>query len=91
MGAKPTNGAGNQPIAEVHGKMVAMNEALVLGSVRQHELTALARSANAQLQKEITERKQVEAALRKSEKRYRTLFDLGPVAIYSLSLIHISS
>jgi signal transduction histidine kinase len=63
--------------------MVAMNEALVLGSVRQHELTALAKSANAQLHREITERKQVEAALRKSEKRYRTLFDLGPVAIYS--------
>ena len=52
--------------AQFHEKTLAMNEALMLGSLRQHELTALARSANAQLQKEITERKQVEAALRRT-------------------------
>jgi PAS domain S-box-containing protein len=43
-------------------KTVAMNEALVLGSVRQHELTATAEKLNEQLQAEITERKQAERA-----------------------------
>jgi signal transduction histidine kinase len=74
MTAKPTPGSEN---------ILAMNEALMLGSVRQHELTAAAEAANARLQKEITERKLAETALRDSEKRYRTLFDLGPVAVYS--------
>jgi PAS domain S-box-containing protein len=69
--------------AEFHGKMVAMNEALILRSMRQHEQTEVAELSNARLQKEITERKKVEAALRENEKRYRTLFELGPVAIYS--------
>ena len=71
-----------KPIAE-REKILAMNEALVLGSVRQHKLTEAAESFNAQLQKEIAVRKQAEAAWRESEKRYRTLFDLGPVAVYS--------
>lgn len=64
-------------------KMRAMNEALVLGLLRQQELTDIADSLNAKLQSEIVERTQVEAALRESEERYRTLFEMGPVAVYS--------
>lgn len=64
-------------------KMLAMNEALVLGLVRQHELTDVADSLNIQLHSEIADRQQAEVALRESEERYRTLFELGPVAVYS--------
>jgi PAS domain S-box-containing protein len=69
--------------AGFHGKLVAMNEELMLRSMRQHELAEVAMSSNLRLEKEIAGRKQVEAALRESEKRYRSLFELGPVAIYS--------
>ena len=63
-------------------KMLAMNEALMLGSLRQHELAEASQLLNVQLQVEINERKQVEAALRESEERFHTLFELGPVAVY---------
>jgi len=43
--------------AQFHEKMLAMNEALMLGSLRQHELTEASDSLNVQLQREITERK----------------------------------
>jgi PAS domain S-box-containing protein len=69
--------------AKFHGKLVAMNEALMFRSMRQHELIEVAESSNARLQKEIAGQRQVEAVVRASEKRYRSLFDLGPVAIYS--------
>ncbi len=57
------------------GAMVAINEALVLGSVRQHELTEAAEAFNARLELEITERKRAEGSLRISEVRYRRLFE----------------
>jgi signal transduction histidine kinase len=50
--------------AQFFEKMRAMNEALMVGSVRQHELAEAANSWNARLQAEIIERTQAEAALR---------------------------
>ena len=50
-----------------HEELIALNEALLLGSVRQHELTEAAELSNAQLQKEIIERKQAEEALRRAQ------------------------
>jgi len=54
-----------------HEMMVAMNEALLLGSVRQHELTEASENLNAQLHQEIRERKVAEETLRKSEEALR--------------------
>ncbi len=61
--------------AQFHDKTLAMNEALMLGSVRQHELTEVAEGLNALLRLEISERKEVEMSLRVSEDRYRSLFN----------------
>jgi signal transduction histidine kinase len=52
-----------------------MNEALVLGSLRQHELTEIAECLNLQLQAEIAERKQIEHALRQAKGSYHDLFN----------------
>jgi len=46
--------------APLHERAVAMNEALLLGSLRQHELAAAADTSNIRLQTEIIERKQRE-------------------------------
>jgi signal transduction histidine kinase len=54
---------------ESHGKAVAMNEALMLGTVRQHVLTEPAEKLNQTLQAEIRERQQAEAALREAQAR----------------------
>jgi PAS domain S-box-containing protein len=50
-----------------HAGRLAVNEALVLGSVRQHELVQAADLWNARLQEEIIERKRVESALRRAQ------------------------
>ena len=47
--------------------LLAMNEALLLGSVHQHELAAAADLLNTRLQVEISERKQAEHALRQAQ------------------------
>jgi two-component sensor histidine kinase len=44
-------------------KMLAMNEALVLGSLRQHELAEVSNNFNVQLRAEIAERRRTEALL----------------------------
>lgn len=63
--------------------LAAVNEALLLAGLHQHELAETANRLNAELQTEIADHKLTEESLRASETRFRTLFDLGPVAIYS--------
>jgi two-component system NtrC family sensor kinase len=53
---------------EFHDDAVAMNQALLLGSVRQHELTEAAELLNVQLQAAIVQGKKAEEALIGSEK-----------------------
>ena len=50
-------------ITQINKKMLAMNEALVLGSLRQHELAEASDNLNAQLHLEIAERRRTEALL----------------------------
>ncbi len=69
--------------AQFHESAIAMNQALMLGSLRQHELTEAAEVANAELQAEIAERKRAEDAGRVSEERYRSLYDTVPVAVFA--------
>ncbi len=54
--------------AKFHDDMVAMNQALLLGSVRQHELTEAAELLTEQLQAAIVVAKKAEEALISSEK-----------------------
>ena len=70
-------------LAQSQKKTVVLNEALLLGSLHQHELTEAAENMNAQLLLEVAERKQAEESLRQSEARFRALFDWGPIAMYS--------
>jgi signal transduction histidine kinase len=52
------------PPTQSQEMMLEMNEALLLGSVRQNNLTTAANTWNARLQEEIAERTKTEAALR---------------------------
>ncbi len=68
--------------AKIHDATVAMNEALVLGSLRQHELTEAAETLNAQLQVEISERQLAEERLRRKDALFTALVEQAPVGVY---------
>ena len=57
------------PDATIEQQLREMNDALLVSADRQNEMAGKAHEA--------------EAAMHESEEQYRTLFDLGPVAIYS--------
>ncbi len=59
-----------------HRQATAMNEALVIRSVRQHELAEVAETLNAQLQAEIVQRKA-------SELQYRGLIEAIPQIVWT--------
>ena len=61
--------------APIHTDLLAVNEALVLGALKQHVLVETADTLNEQLRAEIAERKRAEAAAGESETRYRNLFN----------------
>jgi PAS domain S-box-containing protein len=70
--------------ATLHDQTVSMNEELMLGSVRQHELTETSEKLNAQLREEIAKRTKMQQAL--SEKI--RLLDLSNDAIVVLDCEH---
>ncbi len=82
MGTELSSDGAVADLAHLHD-VVAMNEALTLGAVRQHELTEAAESLNTQLRAEISQRKEAEEALRRSEERFRALFDSAPMAVFA--------
>ena len=55
----------------LHEKTLAMNEALMAGSVRQHELTQASNISNASLKVEISERKSAEEALKQAQEQLK--------------------
>jgi len=64
--AATTTPAGSMPgdsAEDSRGLYRDMNQALLLGSIRQHELAEMAEQLNAQLKIEIAQRRQTEAAL----------------------------
>ncbi|HUZ95867.1 MAG TPA: PAS domain S-box protein, partial [Edaphobacter sp.] len=60
---------------QFHDDAVAMNQALLLGSVRQHELTEAAEKLNTKLQAEMTERKRAEDELLKAGALQHAIFN----------------
>ncbi len=67
MPAQPnsSNGSPSAGLTQLHVDITAMNEALVLSSVRQHELMEAADWSNAELQREIIERERAEDQIRR--------------------------
>ncbi len=61
--------------APLQEQTIAMNERLIISSMRQHELTEAAQNLNAQLQAEITEHQKTEAALHEREIEIKAAHD----------------
>ncbi|MEO5717089.1 MAG: PAS domain-containing protein [Chthoniobacterales bacterium] len=61
----------------------AINEALLIAGLRQHELAEVGEKLNARLQQEIVERREVENELRASAERFRFLAESMPQKIFT--------
>lgn len=68
--------------ARFHEQSTAMNQALMIGSLRQNELVEEAEALNEQLESEIARRELAYRALAESENRYHALFEALPVAAF---------
>jgi len=75
--------------AQFHEDTVAMNQSLILGSLRQNELAETAESLNDQLQREISERKWVQAAKEKLEAENRQLQKAESLGRMAGAIAHI--
>jgi len=64
--------------------VTAINEALLLAGLRQHELAEASERANVELQQEIADRKEAEERMRISELRFRRIFEAAPDGILIL-------
>jgi len=76
--------------AAFHQNAIALNQALLIGSVRQHELTDAAEALNEQLEAEIAQRKYAEQEMEKqqreveaSERQYRGLIEAIPQIVWT--------
>jgi diguanylate cyclase (GGDEF)-like protein/PAS domain S-box-containing protein len=67
-----------------HVNAVAMNQALMMGSVRQHELTEESEKLLEQLQAEMLVNKKTHEALIDSQKRYLDLYEFAPIGYLTL-------
>ncbi len=61
----------------------AINEALLIAGLHQHELAEVGEKLNARLQQEIAERREVENELRASAERFRFLAESMPQKIFT--------
>lgn len=78
--------------AAFHRNATALNQALLIGSVRQHELTDAAETLNEQLEAEIAQRRYAEQEMEKrqhevetSERLYRGLIEAIPQIVWTLT------
>ena len=69
-------------VARLHEKLLAVNEALLLGALRQNDLAQTAETLNDQLRAEIAGHQRTENALRLRTAQFERLLNAAPVGVY---------
>jgi signal transduction histidine kinase/ActR/RegA family two-component response regulator len=100
----PIKGESNKPLGVVvqvtetplfNAQHAEINQALLVSSVKQHELIAEAERLNEELQCEISEHQQAEVLLRKNRDTFFSLIEKAPFGLYVVDshfrLQHVSS